>query len=118
MRKALGEWDQETYERESADWAGRLSETWERLIGQEIVGQVIDRASLEVRPRMFRMLAKISEGDNTEFQTSYLKVSRWARRHDKSPELNYVAPRPEDMDAELTLVRTWHKRVKGYQNQD
>jgi hypothetical protein len=39
----------------------------------------------------------------------------WVRRHDKSAELNHVAPRPEDMEVELALVRAWHKRVKGYQ---
>lgn len=117
IRKSSSEWDQETYERESAEWAGKLSETWERQISQEVVGQVIDRASLEVRPRMFRVLAKITDRDDSEFQTSYARVSRWARRHDKSPELNYVPPTVEDMATELALVTAWHKRVKGYQSQ-
>ena len=41
---------------------------------------------------MFRLFASITDQDDKEFQESYGHASRWARRHDKSPELNYVAP--------------------------
>jgi hypothetical protein len=65
----MNQWDQERYEREAADWAGRLSETWERLINMEVVGKIVDRGSQEVRPRMFRVLARITENDDREFQS-------------------------------------------------
>jgi hypothetical protein len=65
----MNQWDQERYERETADWAGRLSETWERLINMEVVGKIVDRGSQEVRPRMFRVLARITENDDREFQS-------------------------------------------------
>ena len=42
----MNQWDQERYERETADWAGRLSETWERLINMEVVGKIVDRGVL------------------------------------------------------------------------
>jgi hypothetical protein len=60
----MNQWDQERYERETVDWAGRLSETWERLINMEVVGKIVDRGSQE-----FRVLARITENDDREFQS-------------------------------------------------
>ncbi len=107
-------WDQEVYEKETADWAGMLSETWERLINIEIVNQVVDRGTSEVRPKKFRLLARITEVDDREFQESYGRCSLWARRHDKSPEVNYVPPQISEMDQELSLVKSWFERVRKY----
>ncbi len=114
IKKSAGEWDSDTHEKEVADWAGRLSETWERTVNLELIGKVVDRTTLEVRPKMFRILTKITEEDDKEFQESYARCSRWARRHDKSPELNYVAPTVDEMAAERSLVRGWFDRVRKY----
>lgn len=114
IKKSAGEWDSDTHEKEVADWAGRLSETWERTVNLELIGKVVDRTTLEVRPKIFRILTKITEEDDKEFQESYARCSRWARRHDKSPELNYVAPTVDEMAAELSLVRGWFDRVRKY----
>ena len=35
-------------------WAGKLSETWERIFSQEAVGQVLADGKLEVHPKMVR----------------------------------------------------------------
>jgi hypothetical protein len=99
-----------------ADWAGKLSETWERMISVEIVNQVFDHGTSEVRPRMFRLFARITDDDDREFQESYGRCSQWARRHDKSPAANYVPPDPNDMERELATVRSWFARVKQYRN--
>jgi len=116
IRREHTGWDQEAYERETADWAGKVSETWERMINLEVVGQVVDRGTQEVKPRMFRLLARITEEDDREFQGSYGRCSRWARRHDKSIETNYVPPTIDEMDAELQHVRAWWTKVKAYRN--
>lgn len=116
IRSNMSEWSQEEYEKETSEWAGKLSETWERIIRQEIVDLVFDQSTQEVRPMMVRLLGSITEKDNREFQDSYSRVSRWARRHDKSPELNYVAPTADEMQTELALVRGWFARVKKYKS--
>lgn len=116
IRREMIGWQQEDYEKETADWAGKLSETWERMLSVEVVGRVVDRTTLEVRPRMLKVLAHLTREDDKEFQESYARVSRWARRHDKSPELNYVAPAIDEMAEELTLVRAWLDRIKQYAN--
>jgi hypothetical protein len=107
-------WRQDTYERECSDWAGKLSETWERMINLEIVYPVVDPGTSHVHPNMFKVIARITDDDNSEFQQSYGRISGWARRHDKSLLSNYVAPDPADLEHELAVVRAWFDRVKTY----
>jgi hypothetical protein len=95
-------------------WAGKLSETWERIVRNDIVGKVVDRGTTEVRPKMIKLLAQITPEDNTDFQSGYSQVSKWAARHDKSEEVNFVAPTVDEMEAELSRVDAWHKRVISY----
>ncbi len=114
LKKRQGEESVEDYERLVSDWAGQLSETWERIIRGEVVNKVVDRGTTEVRPKMVRMLALITDDDNREFQAGYSQVSKWARRHDKSEEVNFTAPTHAEMKAELERAKAWLKRVKAY----
>jgi energy-coupling factor transporter ATP-binding protein EcfA2 len=116
IKKERDSWSQDEYEKECADWAGKLSETWERLINLEIVSPLVDPSTSHVQPKMFRVLAKITATDDQEFQESYARCSAWVRRHDKSQGTNYVAPEPSELEDELALVRTWFERVKKYTN--
>ena len=97
-----------------ATWARNLSETWERIFGQEVVGPVLAEGGMEVRPNMVKILARFTESDESEFQASYSRVSQWLKRHDKSSMVNYVAPEVSTLQEELTLVDQWFKRVKAY----
>ena len=80
--------DQRTYEDAVAVWAGNLSETWERIFSQEIVGPILAEGGLEVHPMMVKVLARFSDTDHIEFEASYSRVSQWAKRHDKSTLVN------------------------------
>ena len=91
IKKEGTAWDQAMYEDAMAVWAGNLSETWERIFSQEIVGPILAEGGLEVRPMMVKVIARFSDVDHTEFEASYSRVSQWAKRHDKS-FVNYVAP--------------------------
>jgi hypothetical protein len=107
-------WDEATYETEVATWAGNLSETWERMFSQQLVGQVLAEGGLEVRPTMVKILVRFSDADAREFQASYSRVSQWAKRHDKSGMVNFVPPQISSLEEELKLVEEWFKRVKAY----
>lgn len=104
------------YERLTSEWAGQLSETWERLIRTEVIYCVVDRSTTEVKPKLVRILAQITDDDYQDFDASYSAVSTWARRHDKSEEFSYVAPEPEEMEYELNRLAEWYARIKGYAN--
>lgn len=106
----------EEYEDKTAGWAGRLSETWERTIRSDVIYRVVDRSTTEVKPMLVRILARISGKDYEEFEKGYSATSTWARRHDKSEEVSYVAPEPDEMERELNRLKEWHARVRGYAN--
>ena len=110
-------WEQDHYEKEIAFWAGNLSETWERIFSQEIVGPVLAEGGIEVRPAMVKVLARFSDEDNAEFQASYSRISQWTKRHDKSVVVNYVAPEVSVLESELALVNQWFRKIKTYKNQ-
>lgn len=114
IKRDREDWDDDAYEKEVAIWAGSLSETLERILGQEVVGSILAEGGLEVRPRMLKILVKFSEDDDREYQASYSRVSLWAKRHDKSGMANYVAPEPEALEEELNSVNEWFKRIKRY----
>ena len=114
FNKQSEEFDDRQYEDAVAGWAGKLSETWERIFSQEVVGQVLADGGLEVRPKMVRVLARFSSEDHLEFDGSYGRASRWARRHDKSALVNYVPPNLTELEEELALVDRWFRRVRGY----
>lgn len=114
IKREYVDWDQAQYERETGTWAGSLSETWERILSMEIANQVVDRGTLEVRVKLVRLLARITEDDNKQLQESYSRCSLWAKRHDKDGALNYVPPKIDELEAELALVEGWLKRVKTY----
>ena len=102
------------YEDKTAGWAGRLSETWERTIRSDVIYRVVDRSTTEVKPMLVRIFARISGKDYEEFEKGYSAASTLARRHDKSEEVSYVAPEPEEMEYELNRLKEWHARVRGY----
>lgn len=114
IRSESSAWDESKYEDAVAIWAGNLSETWERIFSQEIVGPILAEGGLEVRPMMVKVLALFSDQDYREFDASYSRVTPWAKRHDKSVTINYVSPDLDMLDGELRLVDTWFRRVKGY----
>ena len=114
MKKEQADLPPEQFEEKVKLWAGDLSETWERMVRAEIVNKVVDRATQEVRPKMIKLLAKITQADDDDYQEGYSEVSKWAPRHDKSEETNFVVPSIGDMKNELDRTRSWYNRIKGY----
>jgi len=116
LKKKREDLTQGEYEDACAGWAGKLSETWERIISMEIVDPIFTPVEHEVRPRMFKVFRQITDDDDKEFQESYGRCSVWARRHDKSQALNYVAPEIHELENELAHVKEWHARIRQYKN--
>jgi hypothetical protein len=116
IKKECGTWDEDAYLRETSLWAGDLSETLERIIRNDLIYPVVDRATTEVMPKMVKLLVRVTQQDNLEYQDIYGRVSEWAKRHDKSEDTNFVAPTPAELEHELAKVRTWFTRIKGYKS--
>lgn len=110
IKEKRADWDDTQYANEVAFWAGQLSETLERAV-RRIVGQVVNPASSNVRPNLFQILAKITEQDNREFQRIYSLTSKWARRHDIEPSLNYSPPPVEEVERTAQEAQKWFNDV-------
>lgn len=114
LKKDRQNLDDEEYARLAQDWAGRLSQTWERAVNLDIVNHLVDRGTNEVKPRMFKMLPKFTDQDDLDYQSGYGKTSEWAVRHDQAPEVNFVPPEPSELETELVRLKSWTARVKSY----
>jgi hypothetical protein len=114
IKKEREQLDSDEYTKRAQEWAGRLSQAWERAVNFEVVNELVDRGTNEVRPRMFKLMAAITEKDDTDFQAGYGKTSEWAPRHDQAPETNFVPPEPDELEAELTRFKEWVDRLKKY----
>jgi energy-coupling factor transporter ATP-binding protein EcfA2 len=108
--------DDEAYFDKCKSWAGSLSETWERAVSMDIINRAFDRGKSEVRPLQFKVLTRVTETDEAEFQAGYGWCSKFAPRHHVDVGYNEVAPEIEEMRAELERLKNWHTRVKAYQN--
>ena len=116
LRKGRDQLDSNEYMSRAQAWGGRLSQAWERAVNLDVVNELVDRGTNEVRPRMFKMLVGITAQDDNDYQSGYAKASEWASRHDQAPETNFTAPEPDELEAELTRFKEWVARIKRYKN--
>lgn len=100
--------------RRAQEWGGRLSQAWERAVNLNVVNELVDRGTNEVRSMRCRLLVGITEQDNSDYQAGYAEASEWAPRHDQATGVNFIAPEPDERDAELTRFKTWVVRIKRY----
>jgi hypothetical protein len=114
LTRDRSDYGQDDWDKAVGSWAGDLSELWESCVNTEILDEVFDRGTAEVRVMKFRILAAVTQEDDAEFQAGYGACSTWARRHNKAQETNYVPPEPDEMKAEVERIRQWQKRVKKY----
>ena len=63
---------------------------------------------------MFKMLVRITEQDDNDYLSGYAKASEWAPRHDQAPETNFIAPEPDELEAERTRFKEWVARIERY----
>ena len=106
----------DAYDDAVSQWAGRLSQTWERIVSQEIADYLLDRSTLNVSVTMVKVAQRITEQDNHELQESYNRCSGWTR-HDQDLALNYVPPTLNDLSTELARAEAWYKRLVQYRSQ-
>src|SRR5690606_37521195 len=75
LRRDRDQLDSDEYTRRAQEWGGRLSQVWERAVNLNVVNELVDRGTNEVRPLKFRMLVGITDQDNTDYQAGYAKAS-------------------------------------------
>ncbi|MDH6236284.1 AAA family ATPase [Cryobacterium sp. CG_9.6] len=114
LQKDRPQLDSDQYQKRAQEWGGMLSQAWERAVNLEVVGEIVNRGTNEVKPRMFRMLAAITDKDDSDFQAGYARASEWAPRHDQAPETNYIPAESDELEAELKRFQRWTERIRSY----
>ena len=92
-------------------WYRLLRRTWERCIEDTLLGTILTRDSLEVHPRMVRVLTAFTVADNKELQLGYGRATEFAEMHDESDLENRPAPSLDDLREDLQRILAWHKRI-------
>lgn len=116
IRRLEGDWTETEYNDQARKAAGEMSETWERIVSQEIAAQLVTADTRTVQTRMMKVVRQVNDEDDKQFQESYSRISAWAPRHDNHPDFNYVAPTVEELQREVDLIGEWFKRVKRYKS--
>lgn len=104
------------YLQETANIAGHMSQTWERIISQVLAEPLVDYRGLEVRVGKLRVIGRVTEKDVKDYDDSYSRISGWVSRHDPHPELNYTPPSVDQLNDEIDVLAGWLNKVKKYQS--
>lgn len=99
------------YRDKIAKWYRLLRQTWERAIEETLVGDILTRDDLQVHPKMVRTLVLYTAEDNKTLQRGYGRATELSEVHDESAVINAPAPSMDEMEADLTDLRQWHKGV-------
>lgn len=116
LQKRVNDMSRHDLEKESSDWAGRLSETIERMLTAGIATPLFNPSKQEVATRMLKVVARVNEDDKRQYDQIYAQVSGWARRHDPSAELNSPTAEMGELEEALAQATSWWNAIKGYRD--
>ena len=115
VRQAYKAGNPKVRQSEVRSWYQDLRVVWERAIEEVVLGPVLVRGRLEMRPSNLKVFVLFSENDNLEFQAAYTRAGERGS-HDRSSGLNRPLPPIEELEEDLQTLRTWHQRVRQYAN--
>ncbi len=95
------------------EWYSDLRDVWERMIEETLVGRVLDRGELQIRPLSARGLVQFDDTDLAELNAAFTRCGEMGS-HDQSQYLNRATVRIEELEQDLDVARVWHQRVKDY----
>jgi len=112
VRRAL-DGDPERYSELVRSWYQDLRLVWERMIEETVVGRVLNRGELQIRPQYVQGLVNFDETDWLELDAAFTRCGEMGS-HDQSPYLNRPIAQIVELEQDLEVARSWHGRVKGY----
>lgn len=115
VRRVLDEGDPQRCQEEIRSWYQDLRTVWERALEEVVLAPVQARGKLELRPSNLKVLARFTDSDNREFQEAFTRCGDRGS-HDRNPQLNRPTPPIEELEEDLAILRSWHKRVRQYAN--
>ena len=113
VRQAYSEGDPSVCQEAVRSWYQDLRLIWERALEEVVIGPVLVRGRLELRPSNLKVMARFTEADDQEFQNAFTRCGERGS-HDRSSELNRPLPPVTELEGDLEALRNWHKRIRRY----
>ena len=99
------------YNEEAARVYGLLREAWEAFVEEELFNGVVNRFRNSVQTLRL-MEVEISDVDCHQLELNMSKASTWMTGHDKSKTLHDDRPAPNELLADIDVLRSFAKAVK------
>ncbi len=115
VRRTYDDGDPAECQEAARSWYQDLRVVWERALEEVVLGPVLVRGRLELRPTNLKVFVRFSESDDQEFQAAFTRCGDRGS-HDRSSELNRPLPPIAELEVDLEALRQWHKRVRRYVN--
>lgn len=115
VRRVFEDGDPASQQEVARSWYQDMRTVWERAVEEVVLGPVLVRGRLELRPSNLKVFAKFTDDDDREFQAAFTRCGERGS-HDRSSQLNRPLPSIDELEQDLAKIRTWHKRVRGYAN--
>ncbi|MGM8935469.1 AAA family ATPase [Pseudomonas neustonica] len=104
--------DHEKYNRAAADLYGRLRETWESFIEQDLFLDTVNRGRNSIQTIRLGQI-RVTEADCNTIEINMTKCSNWMTGHDKSRILDENRPEPEEILADIEVLRQLSLELKA-----
>jgi energy-coupling factor transporter ATP-binding protein EcfA2 len=103
--------DQPEYNSKAAQWYGLLRETWERVVEEDLLHEVIKCFGAEVQTMRLKEV-EVTTDDYRRIDAGMSKCSKWMTGHRKAAAIDINQPAPLELDADISELRSFKKDVR------
>lgn len=113
--------DEDGTEREFREAAynfyGYLRETWERLVEEKLLNQVVTRFGRAVQTKRLRkIIDDITQSDFDRIDQAMSRCSTYFRGHDSAPAIGDPFPTIEEVEKDLNSLATFNNELQNQRN--
>lgn len=102
----------EEYQHHARIIYGQKRETWERLVEEWLIKNVVERFSREIKTQNTRYLTDITEVDVQKIFAAMSKCSTYMNGHDMAEAISGVFPNIDELESDLEELDNYFKELK------
>lgn len=106
----------EEYQYHTSIIYGQKRETWERLVEEWLIRNVVERFSREIKTQNTRYLTDITDMDVKKISDAMSKCSTYMTGHDMAEAISGHFPDIDELENDLSELETYFKELKKRRN--